>query len=280
MEFEEARNILESCDALLISAGAGMGVDSGLPDFRGTEGLWNAYPPLMKQGLSLPEISTPRMFDTDPELAWGFFGHRLVMYSNTIPHQGFDLLLNMAKKKKFGAFVFTSNVDGQFQKAGFQQDQIYEVHGSIHYLQCTSNCKGDIWSADSLLQIPEFQNLSKELLCLSRQKFPHCRNCGALARPNILMFGDSLWESKRSAQQEQRLEDWILKIVQSKSMLGIIEIGAGLAVPTVRYFSEHIVHRTFPNSRLIRINPRDYIVPFGQISLRFPALEALKRILK
>ncbi|MEJ5172365.1 MAG: NAD-dependent deacetylase, partial [Hydrogenothermaceae bacterium] len=66
---EKAREILNQADAVLITAGAGMGVDSGLPDFRGKEGFWRAYPYARKLGLSFQELANPRWFRTDPYLA-------------------------------------------------------------------------------------------------------------------------------------------------------------------------------------------------------------------
>ncbi len=62
------------------------------------------------------------------------------MYRKTIPHQGFQILLDFEKKSGKKIFSLTSNVDGQFQKAGFRNDKIFEVHGNIHYLQC-DKCK-------------------------------------------------------------------------------------------------------------------------------------------
>lgn len=72
-----AADLISQADALVIAAGAGMGVDSGLPDFRGNAGFWKAYPALAKAGLDFTRIASPRTFDTDPELGWGFYGHRL-----------------------------------------------------------------------------------------------------------------------------------------------------------------------------------------------------------
>jgi len=136
---------LREADALLVTAGAGMGVDSGLPDFRGNEGFWKAYPPLAKLGVSFVEMANPFWFDRDPALAWGFYGHRLNLYRRTVPHAGFRRLLEVGQKKREGYFVFTSNVDGQFQIAGFDEDRIEECHGSIHHLQCSRPCSQDIW---------------------------------------------------------------------------------------------------------------------------------------
>lgn len=142
-----ARTLLKA-DGLILSAGAGMGVDSGLPDFRGTEGFWQAYPSLGRSGIRFEEIANPGAFRDDPLLAWGFYGHRLLLYRNTLPHEGFGALLELSALYRHGSFVFTSNVDGQFQKAGFGEDRIVECHGSIHTLQCLENCRTLLWSAE------------------------------------------------------------------------------------------------------------------------------------
>jgi NAD-dependent SIR2 family protein deacetylase len=88
--YRQAADVVRAADALLIGAGAGMGVDSGLPDFRGPEGFWQAYPPF--RGRQFAELSNPHWFRADPSLAWGFFGHRLNLYRTAAPHPGFDIL--------------------------------------------------------------------------------------------------------------------------------------------------------------------------------------------
>lgn len=85
-----AAQLLTDTDALLIGAGAGMGVDSGLSAFRGDQGFWSAYPAY--QGRSFADIACPETFAYDPELAWGFYGHRLSLYSQHPPHCGFAIL--------------------------------------------------------------------------------------------------------------------------------------------------------------------------------------------
>jgi NAD-dependent SIR2 family protein deacetylase len=71
---------IREANAVLILSGAGLGVDSGLPDFRGKTGFWRAYPPMQKLGLEFAQMSTPHWFKTRPALAWGFFGHRYQLY--------------------------------------------------------------------------------------------------------------------------------------------------------------------------------------------------------
>ena len=89
---ERAAQDIMSAEAILIGAGAGMGVDSGLPDFRGGQGFWQAYPPYEKLGLDFVTLANPRWFRDDPMLAWGFYGHRLMLYRQTEPHGGFAIL--------------------------------------------------------------------------------------------------------------------------------------------------------------------------------------------
>lgn len=245
--FHRAANLIAGADALVVAAGAGIGVDSGLPDFRGSEGFWRAYPALGAARLSFSEVANPRSFRDDPTLAWGFYGHRLILYRKTAPHQGFSLLKKWARRGQLGAWIFTSNVDGQFQRAGYLENQIHECHGSIHYLQCIQACDSDIWSADGFT--PEVD----EQACRLISKLPRCPSCGGVARPNIAMFGDWDWRGERRDEQIGRQEVWFEKVARARANVVVIEIGAGTAVPSVRNFSQRISAKY--GARLIRINP-------------------------
>lgn len=252
----EAAEQIRDADALLITAGAGMGVDSGLPDFRGNEGFWNAYPPYRELGKSFVEMANPAGFSVDPAFAWGFYGHRLNLYRETEPHRGFQILREWANACRAGSFVMTSNVDGHFQKAGFAERQIYEVHGSIHHLQCSGPCReSGIYSAENL-QIEIDESSMRAVGDL-----PKCAHCGKIERPNILMFGDWSYLSDRNDRQERRLRHWLTGLGDAR--LVILEFGAGSAVPTVRMFSEQVVRET-ENASLIRVNPREPEVGRGR----------------
>ena len=80
-----------------------------------------------------------------PELFWGFYGHRMNLYRNTKPHYGYEALLDIVTKsdKIKDYFVITSNVDGMFEKSGFDTEKIWEIHGNIHYFQ---NEDGEVFS--------------------------------------------------------------------------------------------------------------------------------------
>jgi NAD-dependent SIR2 family protein deacetylase len=199
MKSDDARlaaEAIDAADALLVTAGAGMGVDSGLPDFRGDQGFWRAYPVIAKLGLSFQEMANPAWFKNDPALAWAFYGHRLNLYRCTAPHTGFGRLLEIGRSKPHGYFVFTSNVDGHFQKAGFAAERIVECHGSIHHFQCAASCTEEIWDAAN-------ESVSIDTHAFRAQEpLPKCRDCSELARPNILMFDDWTWAGNRTEMQE------------------------------------------------------------------------------
>ena len=176
----------------------------------------------------------------------------------------------IGKTKSGGYFVFTSNVDGQFQEAGYRGDRIVECHGSIHYFQCLNNCSDEVYYADP----DDIEVEIDEELFEAREPLPKCENCGSVARPNILMFNDADYNSNRGNQQSKRLEAWLG--TTRDSGLTIIELGAGTVIPTVRDFSEDLARRD--KVTLIRINQHEYNVPNGQISINLGAKEAINRI--
>ncbi|PCC70526.1 NAD-dependent protein deacetylase, SIR2 family [Nannocystis exedens] len=261
---------VRSADALMICAGAGMGVDSGLPDFRGPEGFWRAYPAARRLGLQFHDLADPRWFFSDPPLAWGFYGHRLNLYRATAPHAGFALLQRWAARTPAGAFVFTSNVDGQFQRAGVPEARVEECHGSILHLQCLNGCDLPPWSAAETAVSVDVETLR------AAQPLPACPRCGKLARPNILMFGDFAWDSSRANEQRDRLAAWLQELEQRRARVVVFCLGAGTAIPSVRLHAERTARRL--GGTLIRINPRDSWVPDGQICLPTGALAGLAAI--
>jgi NAD-dependent SIR2 family protein deacetylase len=167
-----------------------------------------------------------------------------------------------------GYFVFTSNVDAHFRRAGFDVDGIVEVHGAIDALQCTRDCGVGIFPADSTEVAIDLDTMR------ACDPLPACPACGALARPNILMFGDWGWDSAVTEAQESRMDAWLGSLGSVPPV--IIEIGAGTAVPTVRVNMERIARQH--GGTLIRVNPREPEVPRGHISIAGHALETLRAL--
>ena len=154
----------------------------------------------------------------------------------------------------------TSNVDGHFQRAGFDPERLYEGHGSIHTLQCHGGCP-ETWPADAVQLEIDPQT------CRARSPLPRCPQCGALARPNLLMFYDGDWRSAPYEDQFRRFRTWLREVKDRRVVA--IELGAGTAIPTVRHTCEYAAWR------LIRINPQDTEPPAQGVLLPVGALEGL-----
>ncbi|MBI4697147.1 MAG: NAD-dependent deacetylase [Gammaproteobacteria bacterium] len=237
--FRKAAELIANSEALVIAAGAGMIADSERPGFLTPQEIWKAYSERQSSRLQFSDIAGPAAFARDPYLAWGVYGQCLNLYREAQPHVEFALLRMVGARAKHGTFVYTSNVDGAFQKAGFAGNRVVECHGSIHCFQCTSNCIDGIWSADKFFPVVDVQQ------CRLISKVPLCPRCGAVARPNILMLNDWEWRSILPEMQEERLYDWVNEIERPT----VIEIGADDAIPTVRNFAESL------DGPIIRISP-------------------------
>ena len=262
-QIKKAAALVSSKSHLLICAGAGMGVDSGLPDFRGKDGFWKAYPMFKSWGQSYRDVAQPKLFKNLPSRAWGFYGSRTMEYRSTTPHQGFDILRKWNETHFDSSFIFTSNVDGQFQKTGFSSERNLECHGSIHHHQCLNVCCKKIWSFEGNFVVDE--------RLFAQKPFPKCPHCGGASRPNIRMFGDREFAGDRSARQEIRYRDWLASI--DIDDLLIIEVGAGIAIQNVRLQAKKI------GASLIRINPNEAEVKNSDdCSIPLGALEALLKI--
>ena len=135
LAYRISKSILHN-KALFITAGAGMGVESGLPSFKGKEGLWKEYPYFKKANMSLTDAANPYFFSTEPHKFWYFYGHRYNIYNKNKPHNGFKILLDICHNLKKEYHVCTSNVDGHFLKAGFDKNKVTEMNGNINYFQC------------------------------------------------------------------------------------------------------------------------------------------------
>lgn len=227
---------------VLLTAGAGLGVDSGLPDFRGVNGLW-------RDGRRLEERATPVWFDEAPEQAWAFYNRRRALYRDTEPHAGFATLLELLGDD---GFVFTSNVDGHLQRAGWPADRIVEIHGSIERLQCALPCGRFTWPATD-------------------DPLPTCPRCGGVARPNVCLFADRRWIAVPSVLQGRHYDRWL----GAHPDRVVLEIGAGTTVDNVRRESERLLHAGSP---LVRVNPHEPEGPAGTRSFRITAAEFLAKI--
>lgn len=241
---------LQEADGIVILAGAGMGVDAGIPDFRGKSGIWTA------EKDNFIKFATAESFHTNPLDSWNFYINRFLMYKEIQPHRGYHDLLTLQKD----IFVVTSNVDGHFAKSGYNTNKLYEIHGNLDYIQCSNRCCNDTQL------MPSFTQSLTHI-----DEIPKCPKCFAVSRPQIMMFNDPWFVPHRATKQSIRFMEWES---DKKTIIGI-EIGAGLVVPSIRIMGEERTHK------LIRINPNDHQISRpNDIAIPCGALEGIDIVMK
>lgn len=162
MSFDSACALLAAAKNVTILTGAGISAESGVPTFRGVAGLWKQFRP--------EDLATPGAFSRDPKLVWEWYDWRRGLIAGVRPNAGHTALSKLERLTSQFTLI-TQNVDGLHQRAG--AESVLEIHGSIWKLRCTA-CERE-WHNEAVpLTIP-----------------PRC-DCGALARPGVVWFGENL----------------------------------------------------------------------------------------
>ncbi len=158
-----ARERLSSARSVVVLTGAGVSAESGVPTFRGPEGLWRNFRP--------EELATPQAFWRDPKLVWEWYDWRRRIIAPLKPNPGHYAISELEKRVPEFLLV-TQNVDGLHRLAG--SAKLVELHGNIWFARCVE--EGTVTEKRVLATIP-----------------PKC-GCGALLRPHVVWFGESLDE--------------------------------------------------------------------------------------
>ncbi len=261
---ERISNWLKSSEAIVVTTGAGMGIDSGLNDYRGDGGQWGRVKENTK--LNAIEVMNPKYLSENPKYVWEIFVQRMHAYHKATPHKGFDILLKWITNFELDYFVLTSNVDEQFIKAGFDENKYRELHGSVFYMQCNKPCSDNVWRYDF-----DLDKLREEI---AEDKYPVCQECGELIRPNVYMFRDNTYLSNRSDEQENRFQDFLSR--NKENEIVVFEIGSGPHVQSIRKKTRMLGINY--NAHIVRINPKDYKIKEPHIGIGKGALESLEEI--
>ncbi|HKW00648.1 MAG TPA: NAD-dependent deacylase [Vicinamibacterales bacterium] len=148
--------------------GAGVSAASGIPTFRGANGLWKNF--------RAETLATPEAFDKDPRLVWEWYDWRRGLIQQAQPNAAHDVLARWTRERA-GFTLLTQNVDGLHEKAG--AERLIRLHGSIWHVRCYQACAAGRrdW-LDTTVPHPRLP--------------PLCPHCGATVRPGVVWFGESL----------------------------------------------------------------------------------------
>lgn len=169
---ERAANLLSSAERIVALTGAGISTDSGIPDFRGPDGVWTRDPDAEK-------YSTITYYLADPEIRRRAWQHRLANPAWTAqPNPGHQALVDLERSGRLDLLV-TQNLDGLHVRAGNDPSTVVEVHGSIRSARCVS-CDWRGSMTDVLERVRQ------------GEADPPCEVCGGIVKSGTVFFGESL----------------------------------------------------------------------------------------
>ncbi|MDX1567882.1 MAG: NAD-dependent deacylase [Longimicrobiales bacterium] len=260
-----AREVLAAAGEIFVLTGAGISAESGVPTFRGEDGLWKNHRP--------EELATPGAFRRDPRLVWEWYGWRRGLISACEPNAGHRALAALAGSRP-GVRIVTQNVDGLHtlavreavgpsgesaddpdESSGTHHDPTLplELHGSLFRVRCT--------------ECSHQEEHRAEIDATSTETLPRCRKCGALLRPDVVWFGESLDPTVLDQAAEVARSADVALVVGTSA---VVEPAASLPRLTAS-----------SGGTLIEVNPDE--TPLSSrtdVSLRGPAGSILPRLLR
>lgn len=160
---QEARQRVRGAQSITVLTGAGISADSGVPTFRGPEGLWRNF--------RAEELATPEAFARDPRLVWEWYNWRREIIASKQPNAAHYGVADLERRIP-QSWLITQNVDGLHAAAG--SEKLSEIHGNIWKVRCTQ-CGRVTRNTDVPIRL-----------------LPKCATCTALLRPHIVWFGEAL----------------------------------------------------------------------------------------
>jgi NAD-dependent deacetylase len=245
---EEIAGWMRDATSVVVLTGAGISTESGIPDFRGPNGVWTKNPAAEK-------LSNIEAYMSDPEVRVQSWQARLVHPAWTAePNAGHRALADLERLGKLDTLV-TQNIDGLHQKAGSSEERVIEIHGTVREVMCMS-CDDRAPMEKALARVQ------------AGEADPPCRSCGGILKSATVSFGQSLdqsllWRAKQAAAYCDVF----------------LAVGTSLAVYPVAYLPDYALEG---NARLVIVNaeptpydPRAHAVLRDPIGTVLPALVSL-----
>ena len=163
-EIAKAYELVTNSNEIVVLTGAGISAESGIPTYRGEEGLWRNYDP--------HELATPEAFFKNPKLVWEWYDSRRAIMKNAKPNPGHFAITALEKEKRDFTLI-TQNVDGLHFAAGTRN--VIELHGSLWEIKCTET---------------ECEKVEKNYQVPIPELPPMCDACDGIMKPNTVLFGE------------------------------------------------------------------------------------------
>jgi NAD-dependent deacetylase len=171
-DIERARDLVGSSERIVVLTGAGISTDSGIPDFRGPQGVWTKNPEAEKQ-------ATIQHYLSDPAVRVRAWRRRIdtAVYDRE-PNAGHHALVDLQATGRLHT-VITQNIDGLHRTAGTDPARLAEVHGNVREVECM-DCDNRIPMAAAVARVE------------AGEDDPPCVECGGILKPTVVFFGESL----------------------------------------------------------------------------------------
>jgi NAD-dependent deacetylase len=229
---EEAVSCLRKASSVLFITGAGISADSGLPTYRGIGGLYEeAQTP---EGIPIEEALSGEMMRRHPAITWKYI-HQIEASSRGASFNRAHSVLAEAERRFERVWVLTQNVDGLHRKAG--STNVIDIHGDVHDIFCTR--------CDYRTTVEDYAQLAP---------LPHCPNCGAPLRPDVVLFGELLPLSKVETLERELRRGFDV----------VFSIGTTSVFP---YIARPVVEARMRRRATIEINPGETLIS-GEVDVK------------
>lgn len=245
-----ASELIKEAEYIIIGAGAGLSASAGL-NYGDSKLFKKWFPELEKSGLKTigDAISTYwQANDNNRTAFWAYWANHIKMIRYDSPAGKVYLdLLDMMKYKNY--FIITTNVDSQFNKAGFDEQRMFTPQGNYGLFQCDKPCCQELFDNEEMVK-KMVDNMDEEKFLVREEDIPRCPHCGAYLAKNLRV--DNTFVEAPHMEKHKNYVDFINQSVQGKLLL--LELGIGFNTPSIIRWPFEGIAKEHPSAKLIRIN--------------------------